>query len=613
MKKIVLMSLVAASLLQAETKTELLSSDATLKQSSRQAIMGIADLGLEAKHFTFPVYYTPAGENAKTTLIGNWGVDVREDYVDAILEDNYAFLIPSRFDKIVFNKDEARIETATKDVEVKMNTKQFSYSTGSLEDFQTKTLEYLNSEIAPKIEKVLSEASDARYKEMPADEAESFIKVRAKETGMPAAVLQTLLNSSFVFNVYLEKMEGSLNITQQVYKDANGNSVTTYTTSLNAPLNADVTIYELKDGKFSIRSTVGSAAQSLFGALAKMSSGSAGVTTPFLPTEKDAQKVFDEVYKVSFKDNIIALTTRIKADDAFKVSAPLMSVDGSSAQLKIGNQEDVRVDHPFSVRRNVDGESTTVGYFKVREAGDNCLLLPEEERTPSKGAIIMGSAEEADMAFEHPWTGVFGQVYYKNLSSTFTIDGDDTKAGALNALGLGFQADLGYVLNNPILSEVWMNMDIFVGSGNSGDFDNVDNSTALGGTLGFEKRFYIFSGIFTSAAADFNYEGQSFDISTAVGVDKSTLSFSTLSIEPKVKVGYNFSPNVDLKAFVGYDVPLTTTASYKKGDSDPVEIENVEKNMGLSVGLTLDIHTDFAGPFAKMFAKPSTRCNALKK
>jgi len=617
MKKKILLSLLATTtLLNADSKTELLSSDATLKQSSRQAVMGIADLGLEAKKFTFPAYYTPAGKNAKTTLIGNWRVDVRENYMDSILADNYDFLIPSRFDKLIFNKDKATILTATKDVSVEMSTKEFSYSTGSLEDYQTKTLEYLNSEIAPKVQKVLSEASDARYKEMPSDEAESFIKDRAKETGLPASVLQTLINSSFVFDVYMEKMEGSLNISQSQYKDANGRIVTYYTTSLSAPLNLDLTVYEFKDGKFSIHSAISSVAKSLFGGIGKMMSGTSGVRTPFLPSEKDAQKVFDDVIKVSFKDNMLALTTRLKEDDAFKVSAPL-SVDGSSVEMSIGNQEDIRVDHPFSIRRSVDGESKTVGYFKVRKPGNSCLLLKESQRTASVGSVFIGSAEEADMGYEHPWSGVFGQVYGKTVMSTFNYNDVDTKGGALNAVGLGFQADLGYVLNNPALSEVWTNIDMFVGAGSEGtmsigSYSYSTSSFALGFTAGLEKRFYLMSGLFVSGAADMNFEAQSFDMGN-YSTDTTTLSLSTLSLEPKVKIGYNFSPNLDIKAFVGYDVALSTSAAYKIGNNNSVSIDGYTKNSGVTAGFVLDVHTDFAGPFAKMFKKPSTACNDLKK
>lgn len=621
MKKSLLLSLALASLLQAESKTELLSSDATLKQSSRQAVMGLSDLGLEAKNFSFPVYYTSAAENAKPQLLGNWKVQVREDYVDNILADNYAFLIPSRFDKLIFNEDLATIDTATQTVNVKMNTKQFSYDIGSLEDFQTKTLDYLNTQIAPKVQKVLSEASDARYKEMPAEEAESFIKQRAKETGMPASVLETLINSSFVFNVYLEKMTGQLNISQvEKINPITGQKYYVFNTSLSAPLNADVTIYEFKNGKFVIRSTVSSEAKSLFGSLAKSISGSSGVETESRPTEADAQKIFDEVFKTSFKDNVIALATRIKEDDAFKVSATLSNVQFSSVELAIGNQEDVRVDHPFSIRRSVDGETKTMGYFKVRSVGDSCLALPAEKRTVSKGAIIMGSAEEADMAYEHPWTGVFVQVNAKYLNSTFNYNDKDTEGGALTAGGLGFNADLGYVLNNPILSEVWMDLDFFGGAGSEGimAIDGVvdpvkASSFALGGSLGLEKRFYLMSGLFVSGAANVNYGVQSFDLgSDGFSTDSTTLSLSTLSIEPKAKVGYNFTPNVDVTLFAGYDVPLSTSASYKQGDNDPVDIDGYDKNSGLSVGFALNIHSDFAGPFAKMFSKPSVRCNALK-
>ena len=225
MKKATLLLVAAASLLFAQSKTEMLSSDSTMKQSTRKAVMGIAELGLEAKKFTFPVFYTPHGKNAKTRHIGDWTVVVRESYMDNVLADNYPFLIPSRFDKLIFLDNTAIVLTATKMLKVDAKTKPFNYGTGALEDYQSSVLSYLNSQIAPKIKKVLAAASDARYSEMPSDEAESFIKNKAKEIGMPAEVLEALVNSSFAFGVYMEKMTGQINIRQVELIDATGHKI----------------------------------------------------------------------------------------------------------------------------------------------------------------------------------------------------------------------------------------------------------------------------------------------------------------------------------------------------------------------------------------------------
>lgn len=621
MKKTIALSLLTLTLLSAESKTELLSNDATMQQSKRKAVMGIAELGLEETKFTFPVFYTPY--KGKSRHIGDWSVVVREDYVDGILAENYPFLIPARFDKLIFNKNKADVLTATKKVSLDTTTTPFSYATGSLENFQNLTLEYLNKEIAPKVKKVLAEASDARYKEMATDEAESFITAKAKESGVPAEVLKTLINSSYVFNVYMEKMQGQLNIAQVELIGANGAKYLGYTTSLSAPLNLDLTVYEYKDGTFSIRETIDSKPSkspmsALIGSMAKASSGTAGVTTKYLPSESNAQKVFDEVLQTSFKDNMIALSTRLKRDDAFKVSTPLINVSTFSADLAVGNQEDIRVDHPFIIRRDVDGKSKEIAFVKVRTVGKNCLALAEEKRTPSHAAVISGSIEEADMAYEHPWTGVFGNLYAKTLNSTLTYNDKDTGGGAISIVGLGFNADAGYVANDPKLSEVWLTTNFFAGVGSEakvqgGGLTNTSSSFVLGFNVGVQKRFYLISNIFVAPAIDANYEIQGFDLGTTYYGDPVSLSVGTLSAEPKVRAGYNLSPNIDINAFVGYDVPLMTSASYKVGDGDPVTIDGYGKNSGLSMGFAINIHSDFAGPFAKMFKKPSTTCDALRK
>ena len=338
-----------------------------------------------------------------------------------------------------------------------------------------------------------------------------------------------------------------------------------------------------------------------------------------MPSEADAQKIFDDVLKTSFKDNMIALSTRLKKDDAFKVKAPLSNTSATGADLAVGNQEDIRIDHPFIIRRSVDGESKEVAFMKVREVGDTCLAIDASKRTTTHAAIITGSVEDADMAFEHPWTGIFGNVYAKHLFSTFSYNDEDTGGGALSALGLGFNADLGYILNKKELSEVWLDTSVYLGVGSEGTMrvpfyaKTTTGSFAIGLAASAQKRFYLFSGIFVAPALDANFEAQSFSMGTTYWGDPISLGIATLSIEPKVKAGINFGPNIDVNGYIGSDLPLMTSASYKVGDSDSVPLEGYSKSSGLSVGVSVNIHSDFAGPFAKMYKKPSSRCDALRK
>ena len=608
MRKGVLSVLLFTTLINAEDKIALLKNDQTIAHSNRQAVMGIADFGHQEQSFSSAVFYTPAGKNAKTRQIGTWRVSLDKGYLDSLLEQNYPYIIPSRYDKLLFEKDMATVITPTKDITKKMSMKPFSYTTGSKYDFNQKTLQYLNSEIAPKIQKVLAKASDVRYKQMASDEAENFLKDRAKETGVPAVILERLINSSFVFSVYMDNLNGAFYINQYRYKDAKGHIITTYSTSYDASPKFHLFVYEFKKNKFILHSEITSQA---------LHPTSRSITTSTMPSQAIAQDVIKNFLPQAIKENIITLALRLKKDDLFKVFAPLQNVDGSHVELDIGNQENIRVDHPFSIHRNIDGKEKIVGYFKVYQVGNSCLSLKKSQRTYSKGSVFIGGAEEADVGYEHPWSGIFLQYYAKHLDSTFQYNDKDTKGGAINALGFGTHIDLGYVLDDISFSEVWFNANIFLGTGSEGTMtiqdlgiiDKKASSFVLGFDLGMEKRYYLSHGLFVSGGSDIHYEIQNFDMGKNGYSDTVNLSMGTLSLEPKLKIGYNFSPDTELSGFVGYDYVMTTSTSYSIGDNDPVDIDGYDKDSGLSMGLIFNMHTDFTGIFTNMYKKPSRKCN----
>jgi len=109
---------------------------------------------------------------------------------------------------------------------------------------------------------------------------------------------------------------------------------------------------------------------------------------------------------------------------------------------------------------------------------------------------------------------------------------------------------------------------------------------------------------------DLSYEAQIYSYE-----EDASLNLTTFSVTPEIKVGYMFSPNVDIFAGVGYDLPLNTTASFKDGDGNNVGSDisdKFSKNSGVTTSFGINIHVNFTGPFVDMFAKPSLKCDTLK-
>ncbi len=612
-----LAALLGYTSVMAQSKVALQQSDSTLSMSERKAILGISVLGLESKEFTFPVTFKPL--KGYPIPVGTWTVRVSQGYADTILAKEYPMLISNRFDKLIFEEDKASIYTATKDITTSYERiPPFTFEPGSYKIFKAEVQDYLNYELADKMTKVLSASADARYSEMSEQEAASFIQTKAKEVGIPVEMLQRLVSSSYVYAVYLPKITGSLTIA--LVEKTNfftGQKYRVFESTFNAPLRTKLLVYKFNGKKFEFYKDVDSDSHGdVMGSLAKSISGSASIERRFRPRARDAQALFDEVFKNSFKDTLIAIGKRLKEDRAFAISAPIARIEGSSATIDIGVQEDIRVDHPLKVFREVDGKEELVGLLKVRQSGKNCQLLPKEERTQTIASVLSGSVEAFDLAVEHPWTGVFGSFGFQKNSGEDLFNGASINSGASRMLQLGFKADLGYVLNSQAMSEVWMNLDIGLGGV---DYDTTkmpnynytyypqNGAFGIRAAFGMEKHFYIVKKLYAMAGFDLAEEAHAYSFDSS-----KSLTVATLSITPRAGIGYNPSINSEWSLSVGYDMPMATSAKF--GDSDnSVDVEGFTRSKGLVVRFGYSYQIDFAGPFVKMMAHPSRVCNDMKK
>ena len=596
---------------QAAEDATVTNADASVKKSERKTVFGLSELGLEAKTYTFPITYCPL--KGKCVPRGSWSITIDQNYADEILNKELGTLISNRYDKIIASKGDISIETPTEDFIEKLDSKSFDFETGSFEEFDKAVLKYLNESMAPKVAKALEISKEARYKNTESSEYQTFINTQAKETGIPAHMLEKLMSSSYAFALYLPKITGAITISQVERTDAKGNKYIAYSSTLSAPLNTKLLIYKFDGEKYSHYSVVTSEASgfNLGAMMAKSISGSSGVTTSSMPTDADGVRIFNEVFQTSFKDTLIALQTRVKNDKNFVITAPVTHVEGSTVYSSIGVQEDIRVDHPmYAYRTNLEGEAVESAWVKIRVPGKNCALMADDKRTESAGELISGEIEEADLLVEMPWTGVFFGLQYENVGRSFTdnVSSENMDFGALNIVSLYFNGDLGYLMNSPIMSDVWMNLDLGLGASGS-NLDSLDTGGAYDFAFGLTKRWDIVSGMYIGVGADLDYIATS---NAETGTADTSISTSVISIQPEVTLGYQFNPYVEINGGVGYDVPFSTSVSKYRGDTKVADLD-IDANSGLSIFISASYHLDFAGPFAKMFASKKNECQKYKK
>lgn len=605
-------SLVLPAAAFAQPRHSQVTADATVAASERQAVMGISRLGLESTSFRFPVFYTPHG--GSTLPIGSWSVNINQQYADATLAENISFIIPSRFDRLIFEGNKATLETATQifdAMDIGQVIPQISSTTMSYSNYQKTLLDHLNLHIAPVMQEVMGAAAEARYGEMNAQERGTFITERARQTGMPAEVLEGLISSGYAFGFYLPRLQGHLSISQIERTRFDGSTYYVYRTSLQAPLKTRLMVFHFDGEQFTTQIELDAVADGLFEGLAQRMSGSAGVTTRWLPRERHAQQIFDDVFQYSFKDSTIALSTRLKEYREFAVATPVVDPTPDNIILEVGNQEDIRVDQPFTFNRNIDGKEQQIGWGRVRTTGKTCLILPEGERKSSQAHLIQGQVDEFDLAIEHPWTGVYGRVGAAYSMTELEVDGNDTGAANATFFELGFTGNLGYLTNQAFLSEVWTNLDLGIGmtSDGEGDYEAIKGNSAIRFKFGAEKRFHLAQGLYAAAGADFGFERHFFTAPRTSTNTEEDFKVSTINLIPRAELGYYFTPNLKIYGGAAYNLPLNTDYEW---DDGATLTNDLEMKAGLSAHAGIAFHIGFAGPFASLMSKPSSECQELR-
>ncbi len=587
-------------------------AEASVAQSEREAVFALSRLGLEERDYRFPVTYCPHNAD-ECQQAGYWDVELTQDYADEVLADQMATIVPARYDRIVAKADETRIETATDVFREEGDwMPAYTFGVGGYERFESAVTDYLNAHIAEPLADVLTQARDARYEEMPDKEQATFIKERARETGIPADVLERLVTSAYTFSFFLPEIrDGAFTIYQQQRTRPDGSTYYVYETELEAPVNPRLTVYRFDGERFEPMQAIDAAAEGVFERIAKSVSGTASVTRESRPRQSDAQAVFNEVFAVSFKDSVIALTTRLKEEsEAFTVGAPISRVDGGRAEVPIGNQESLRPGAVMVVRRHVDGEEQRIGWTKIREVGDTCLVLPEGERTLSKAQVIAADreVERADLLQEYPYTGVYGRGGLGVETTEVELGGEGSGASSPTTyLDLGFQGDLGFILNEEALTRWWSNLDVGLGVSSAGDVDDreLDAGIGLRARAGIERRQHLVQGLYVAAGGDIGVEALRMDYQEGAVSDE--LSLSSLQLYPRAGLGYHLSPDLKVTGHIGYAFPVWDDYEYESGTGPTAELSG-----GLNASVSVAYHTDFAGPFADATADPTERCQRLR-
>ena len=599
MKKIlfVLVCLISVFQISAVEDASLMKSDETLKSYERKAVMGFGDIGFMQDSVRIPMRYCEINEKSEGRCVPwsfsiNYPLDMKEKLKAAKIF--YQWTITNRFDKVIVGENEAYM--TTKSGSVTINTGKsippFKAGTSDRESFRRHLEHYLNSDVRKVFGSLLDASVEQRYAELPEKEQETFMVTKAKELGVSADFVKTLLNSSYVFAAHVAPVGGAGRVIRSKHK-----SVVTglhyYSFDIEIELSVSVVFmiyrYNLETKRFEhYGDIIGHS-----GAI----SGSTDVSFKIIPTPAQVMSVFNDVFRTAIKAASVNANFELKKDDNFAIFMPVKNTDGKKIESEFGVMEDIRVDHPFEILETVDGETKRKGFARAREVAVNC----KDGGEPTIIKVTNGEAEEGDQLREYPWTGLYFNLGFETDSVKIIGNQSDDDAGNMFAspgLHLGADIDLGYVMNSRALSEFYFRAFLDLNFGLNPDSENVDIDLLswFGGGVGIAKRFYAGSaGFFFAPALDASYHGTLND----------DWDFQHFTITPQIQLGFSATPSFDFIIKAGWNVGFLTKAEYGKSD---VSADYSGFVHGLYASLDLNFHLPIVGAMAKMYAPPSDMC-----
>ena len=585
-------------------KIQQVTADGTQKRYERKAALAAQDLGLQSAAVKVSAQICKkSGKKTKCTPIaGGWTFALGRAMEAAVSKETFDWLVTQRLDKLLIDGTTVGLRTAGSQSDIRVrHVGGFRFGVGEHKAFQDAQARWLAGPIGKLMKQILAQGLQARYAEMSEREQGTFIATRARQQGVPAVFVQKLMNSAYAFFVYLNTPTGSGSIhigTRKITRQGKVITVPSYSASvtLSTSVVASIHNFSAEKGQFVPYSEL----------TGESGSGvSASRSFDRMPTPAQLLPIFAESLLMSIRATGINLNTQLKYDDNFAIFFTADGVDGSDVDADVGVLEDIRVDAPGVVQREVDGEKVNVGFMKARSVGQNCVA-----RSNTKFALVSGETELGDQVREHPWTGLMltGSAGMTSYELTSWNGAQATGGGGFVSVLAGLELDLGYAMNTRWLSEIWLELGGGLGFGGEGFSAHNDASPLLiKFDAGLRKRLYLgSSGIYVAPGLDFGL------LAMSATDDDVSHSVSSFALTPGVQLGYNISPNLEITAAVGWGLALSQSGSRKVGDGDAQEVD-VEASGGLQAGLRLSFHSPVVGPLARLYSKPSTICELNKK
>ena len=464
----------------------------------------------------------------------------------------------------------------------------------------------LDQTVVKEIISILDVKKEMRARELVTEtQKNSFIALKARQSGVTAEQLQKVMNSSFLYLPYIEKFK-----TSRVKDDVED--------ELKLNLSGGLIWYHISGGDDP--------------GLKKVANISSHVS---LSKEKEGSWRDTETKAVCSAASTmgINLKTKTRELDMFKLLAPIADVQGRKIKFPLGENEGIKLDQPYYVgewRRTENGNTkfykdgfARIGYVAGEESDQNYMS--------SAWGVKKGDWARGMVVMEHPRLGIDLSIKSRmipvNIDSGLFIgeeDDDniaaifDSYTGYVPAFDLDLQGNLAHATGIrqsfltigltgaviPARSKIFYEDSKFKASiGEFTIFEIIEQKEQInnfglyfGGHLGYLKKYYIGPwALHWEAKAAV----QAFSV-TADYEDKASLTNITFGGRVNLGLEYALSIDTNIGVFAGFNAFPAVNSWIVRRDDDSIPVMNDLDNYNWprisSIGKTFGLYFHYSIP-----------------
>jgi hypothetical protein len=571
-------------------KMNLLSDSENQKKTERKVALKINNVGFGLSDLFVLVKYKEEGKKEYqnlTPFVYPLNEDIHEMITNRLLDR----LLSKKFDRILISDKAVQLVTPNNKIKLSgFDIKPFYYLDGEFSDYKTSFQTYLNQNIVDMIKQILTKGLDERNKNLKNKEMNTFMAAESK-SAISSYFIDQLMNDIYIFSVYISLIKSNMTIDQKKKKikiEDKEETIITYKANVHHHFDANVMIYKYNSELQVCEPYHAKTIQVPI--ILENLSGNDHQTFDHIPTQEESYQIVLSSLKDAF--DIIALEKLdYQRQLEWREHATIDETGLFSFKSDIGMLEDLYIDTPYIIKRQIDGEMSEMGFSKARTVANN-----QEERSKSSFRLIKGEYEIKDLIVEHPWTGNFactGPGFESfDLNQIHFIQDDKIEdvsfGGILPVLRFSARTDLGYQTNIETMSEWWG--ELYITGGYGGDKLTINGTDIsempylIGINMAMNKRFYLIaSGVYVAPSLGLGYRLISANMKNTDG----DIDLQTATLNGSLELGYNFSPNIEINCSLGYHYSVWSKLKF---DTPEMEVKDHKFNGGINAFAGIAYH-----------------------